>query len=241
MDSANEKQITDKQPTVSSKLLQRIIFDWMLLIGIFLSFTIFTAVEQSAYMHRSLSGLGWRVGKLGRLFFYTFFTIGFFIYQVRLFTKQSGRKHHTINWIMYVGSLILLIGACMPIGSNREAILDILHSRFCQIGTAAMALSVGLMSVAYCRETKTTLMQKAMIIVPCFAVLFLGTLGLFKTGRPGAIVTAIFTLMATFMVMVYTHYLTVSYELAEKSPIKSKTVRNKEKHGKQKNSSTFGN
>lgn len=129
----------------------------------------------------------------------------------------------------------------MPIGSDRNAILDILHSRLCQAGTGTMAVAVGLMSVAYCRETKTTLMEKAMIIVPCLVVLLLGALGLFNTGRPGAIVTAIFTLAATFMVMVYIHYLTVCYELAEKLPIKAKTVKNKENHGKQKDSSTSGN
>lgn len=104
----------------------------------------------------------------------------------------------------------------MPIGNNPKAIPDILHGYFCQIGTATMALSVGLMVVAYCRETKTSVNNKAMIIAPAFAVITLGTLGLFTTGRPGVLVAAMFSLMATFMIMVFTHYLTVCFELAPK-------------------------
>jgi len=247
MEKTKEQQ-NDIQISASSKLLQRIIFDWMLLI-IFLSFAIFTMVELPQFMHRSLSGLGWRVqidGKkykyLSRLFFYTFFTIGFLVYQVRLLTKQSSRKHHTINWVMWVGSLFLLVGTCIPVSTDREAIKDILHSRFCQAGTLIMAISIALMVVAYCRETKTTINTKAMIVVPCLIVLALGVLGLCYTGDPGAIVTAPFTFMSTFMVMVYTHFLTVSYELApQKDTVKPiKDLFKRRQNDGQQNQSTAG-
>jgi len=217
---------TEKQITLPAKLLQRIVFDCML-IGLYLSFVIFTAIdfskvgwaphnEHQQEIFRSLSGIGWRVGALGRLAFYTFFTIGFFIYQMRLFTKLSVRKHLVINWVMIIGSVFLLAGSSLPVSGQSELLVDILHGIFCQVGTVMMVTAVGLMVIAYCRETKTSKNAKARVYVPYIVMVLIGALGLVTTGSDGVLVSAMFSLMATFMAMIYLNYLTVCFELAPK-------------------------
>jgi hypothetical protein len=204
----------EKQISISTKLLQRIVFDYML-IGLYLSFVIFTAIEfiNSGDIYRSLSGLGWRAGELGRLAFYIFFTIGFFIYQMRLFTKLSGRKHLVINWVMIIGSVFLLAGSCCPLGTGGNA-LDIVHVIFCQSGAVFMLGAIGLMVIAYCRETATLRSTKAKVYIPYFFMVVLCIAGFLTGGVPGVISSAMYSMMATFMAMIYFQYLTVCFELA---------------------------
>jgi len=227
---------TKDKPSISPKLIRRVTFDWFLLVGVYLSYVLFTVIHHSDEIARSLSGLGWRAGNIGKLIFYVLFTIGFLIYQMRLFIKLSGRKHRLINWMMIVGAFFMVLGSSFPIKDNQyipnvSTAVDVLHTVFGTIGIGIVVVTISLMVIAYCRETKGTLKQKAMIFVPFIALLVIGGVGFVTTTAGGdafatvgenPFLSGIFTLMATFMAMVYVQYLTVCFEVAEKEPAPTK-------------------
>lgn len=220
--SATQTDKVQVTVTIPSKLLQRIVFDWFLLVGIYLSYVIFTAVQQSEHIWRSLTALGWLVEEedgrryWGRLAFYALFTVGFLIYQTRLFTKISGRKQHAINWLMFAGAFFLVAGCCIPVNGDATWIIGRTHTLFVQIGSVIMVLAIGLMVLTYCRKTTAEKSSKVRLSVTYLAIAVIMALGLLFTGARDVTVCAMFSLMATFMVMAYTHFLTVSYELAPK-------------------------
>jgi len=230
---------------VSSKLIKRIAFDWFLLVGLYMSFVLFIIIEvgfttyESEYadvplsnMLRSLTGIGWRQGDMGKLIFYLLFTVGFMVYQACLFKKLSGKKHRTIFWMMIAGSALMIVGSCFPVEGNKfipnvPYVIDVLHTVISTAGIGVIVVAVGLMVIAYCRETVGTIKSKAMVFVPFIALLVMGVVGFisttsgneaFATAGQKAFLGAAFTLMATFMAMVYVHYLTVCFEVAGKKP-----------------------
>jgi len=171
---------------------------------------------RNSVVGRSISGLAWRLNiGWGTLAFYLIFTIGFMIYQAVLFTRLNGRNHKKMNiaiiTVMIVGAVLLVVGSFIPISNDYTYILDRLHSIFCPVGTVIMVAGVAIMLIQFCISSKGNWRTKS-IAIGGFAVLtFLAGVGIWVL----PFFSALFSLVCTFMAMIYVHYFTVTFELTK--------------------------
>jgi hypothetical protein len=171
---------------------------------------------MNSVVGRSLSSLAWilNIG-WGALVFYLVFAIGFMVYQVYVFNKLSGNKRKKFSlWIMITmifGGVVLAAGSFMPISHNPMNPLDILHSTLCPIGAGTMVIAVGLMVIYFCIDSKGNWRTKSIAITAFSLLAILSCVGIVLL----PFFSALFSLVCTFMAMVYMHYLTVTYELSK--------------------------
>jgi len=235
------QEIEGSSLLVKPKLIQRVIFDWMLLVGFYVPFLVFLLAKHRVYMDPlyglSLSGIGWRIGDFGMLAYYTLFVAGFLMYQMFVFLKNRATKdvlHYTIMILMTVGVALLVIGSFMPISGGHFGqplqpntlmpniplsvlrVTDELHTIFCLVGPLFSVLSIALMLYTYCRESKTDLIIKLRVIIPCLFITLFGVLGMLTLAHW---VAAVYSVCISFMVLVYLHYLNICYELTPRAVV----------------------
>jgi len=218
------------------KTVGRIVFDWMLLIGLYVPFVLFMMAEvphlTNVQHGGSLSGIGWRFGFMGYLIFYILFMAGFLLYQALLLLKIRERKdwlHYVIFVLAIVGPVIMMLGAFMPTsgdGANYPIstnpvlynlplsviyVTDFLHTVLTPIGTVLYGFCIGFMVFAIIRDIKSDAFGKLRILMPAVVILFFAVFGMLTLPHW---VSAMFSVLMSFMVLVYLHYVVVSYELA---------------------------
>lgn len=221
--------------SVVFKLVKRVAFDILLLFGIYLPYGLIVLFASTGYEWNhpyvggdkpgagpklSISTMGWKLGHYWVLIFYVVFVAGFLIYQMRLFSKVSGRKNKILNWITWIGAALLIIGSCLPVDDTlytpgvKQSWWDLAHSLLCQFGVYMLILAVVLVFVVCCFEIKG---DKIRIIIPFCALVFIGSVGLLAFE-----VASLYEIWYSFACLVFLSYLTLLYEISERHEVKAK-------------------